>query len=74
MGLVRERRDSVHLAPEPLSDEFNAAYLARAATGRRVAIKQLIMNSQVVVGVGNIYASEALFHAGTSRAARASAT
>jgi formamidopyrimidine-DNA glycosylase len=52
------------LAPEPLSDEFNAAYLARAATGRRVAIKQLIMNSQIVVGVGNIYASEALFHAG----------
>ncbi|HEY5806495.1 MAG TPA: bifunctional DNA-formamidopyrimidine glycosylase/DNA-(apurinic or apyrimidinic site) lyase [Povalibacter sp.] len=52
------------LAPEPLSDDFNAAYLARAANGRRVAIKQLIMNSQIVVGVGNIYASEALFHAG----------
>ena len=52
------------LAPEPLSDEFDAAYLARAAKGRRVAIKQLLMNSQVVVGVGNIYASEALFHAG----------
>ena len=52
------------LAPEPLSDEFDGAYLARAAQGRRVAIKQLIMNSQVVVGVGNIYASEALFRAG----------
>jgi formamidopyrimidine-DNA glycosylase len=52
------------LAPEPLSDEFNSDYLARAAKGRRVAIKQLLMNSSLVVGVGNIYASEALFHAG----------
>ena len=52
------------LAPEPLSAEFNGAYLARAAAGRSVAIKQLIMNGQVVVGVGNIYASEALFRAG----------
>jgi formamidopyrimidine-DNA glycosylase len=52
------------LAPEPLSDEFSAEYLAKEARGRKVAIKQLIMNSQVVVGVGNIYASEALFRAG----------
>ena len=52
------------LAPEPLSAQFNGAYLARAAAGRSVAIKQLIMNSQIVVGVGNIYASEALFRAG----------
>src|SRR5690606_12039173 len=36
----------------------------KAARGRRIAIKQLLMNSQVVVGVGNIYASEALFRAG----------
>jgi formamidopyrimidine-DNA glycosylase len=52
------------LAPEPLSAAFNADYLSEAAKGRRVAIKLLIMNSQVVVGVGNIYASEALFRAG----------
>jgi formamidopyrimidine-DNA glycosylase len=52
------------LAPEPLSAEFNGAYLARAAAGRSVAIKQLLMNGQIVVGVGNIYASEALFRAG----------
>lgn len=52
------------LAPEPLLEEFNGEYLAKAARGRKVAIKQLIMNSQVVVGVGNIYASEALFRAG----------
>ncbi len=53
-----------HLGPEPLSDDFDGATLARAAKGRRVAIKQLLMNSQIVVGVGNIYASEALFRAG----------
>ena len=52
------------LGPEPLSEEFSGAALARAARGRRVAIKQLLMNSSVVVGVGNIYASEALFRAG----------
>jgi len=51
------------LAPEPLSDEFDGEYLYRATRKRAVAIKQLIMNSQVVVGVGNIYASEALFRA-----------
>jgi formamidopyrimidine-DNA glycosylase len=51
------------LAPEPLTSEFDAEYLARALKGRRVAIKQALMNSQVVVGVGNIYASESLFRA-----------
>jgi formamidopyrimidine-DNA glycosylase len=60
------------LAPEPLSDEFDGNYLHRATRKRSVAIKQFIMNSQVVVGVGNIYASEALFRArvGPRRAAR----
>lgn len=60
------------LAPEPLSDAFDGDYLYRATRGRSVAIKQLIMNSQRVVGVGNIYASEALFRAHVSprRAAR----
>jgi formamidopyrimidine-DNA glycosylase len=51
------------LAPEPLSKEFNGEYLFNATRRRAVAIKQLIMNSQIVVGVGNIYASEALFRA-----------
>ena len=60
------------LAPEPLSDAFDGQYLHRVTRKRSVAIKQFIMNSQVVVGVGNIYASEALFRAGVSprRAAR----
>jgi formamidopyrimidine-DNA glycosylase len=51
------------LAPEPLSPAFDADYLFRATRKRTVAIKQLLMNSQRVVGVGNIYASEALFRA-----------
>jgi formamidopyrimidine-DNA glycosylase len=60
------------LAPEPLSAEFDGEYLYRATRKRSVAIKQFIMNSQVVVGVGNIYASEALFRARVAprRAAR----
>ncbi len=60
------------LAPEPLSAAFNGEYLFRVTRRRCVAIKQLIMNSQLVVGVGNIYASEALFRAGIAprRAAR----
>lgn len=52
------------LGPEPLADAFDGDYLWRAARGRRVAIKPFIMNAAVVVGVGNIYASESLFGAG----------
>lgn len=49
------------LGPEPLEDSFDGDYLWRRARGRRVAIKHFLMNAAVVVGVGNIYASEALF-------------
>ena len=52
------------LGPEPLGDGFDAAYLHAAAHRRRVAAKTLLMDSRVVVGVGNIYANEALFRAG----------
>jgi len=52
------------LGPEPLGPDFDGDYLWKRARGRRVAIKLFIMNSQVVVGVGNIYASEVLFRAG----------
>jgi len=52
------------LGPEPLSLAFDGDYLWKKARGRRVSIKQFIMNGSVVVGVGNIYASEALFLAG----------
>ncbi len=50
-----------NLGPEPLSDEFDGAYLRRLSRGRRIAVKPFIMNSAIVVGVGNIYASESLF-------------
>ena len=52
------------LGPEPLGDEFSGEYLWRRSRGRRVAVKQFIMNANIVVGVGNIYASESLFLAG----------
>jgi formamidopyrimidine-DNA glycosylase len=52
------------LGPEPLTAAFNGAYLVRRARGRTVAVKQFIMDARVVVGVGNIYANEALFMAG----------
>lgn len=52
------------LGPEPLSTEFTAEYLYRKSRRRSVAIKTFIMNSKIVVGVGNIYANEALFLAG----------
>jgi formamidopyrimidine-DNA glycosylase len=51
------------IGPEPLTEAFSGGYLAAAARGRKVAVKQLIMNSAVVAGVGNIYANEALFRA-----------
>ena len=54
------------LGPEPLSDDFNADYLFAVSRGRKVSIKQFIMNGHVVVGVGNIYACESLFMAGIS--------
>jgi formamidopyrimidine-DNA glycosylase len=52
------------LGPEPLGRGFDAGYLATKARGRRVAVKQFLMDQRVVVGVGNIYASEALHRAG----------
>lgn len=52
------------LGPEPLSADFAGEKLYESSRGRKVAIKNFIMNAQVVVGVGNIYASEALYLAG----------
>ena len=63
--------DTVHqhallrsLGPEPLSADFDGAALHRALRGRHAAIKPLLLSQQIVAGVGNIYACEALFHAG----------
>jgi len=52
------------LAPEPLTAAFNAAWCHAHTRGRSAAIKNIVMDSHIVSGVGNIYASEALFRAG----------
>ncbi|MCP5420457.1 MAG: bifunctional DNA-formamidopyrimidine glycosylase/DNA-(apurinic or apyrimidinic site) lyase [Gammaproteobacteria bacterium] len=52
------------LGPEPLGPAFGGEYLYRRARGRQLAVKSFIMDGHVVVGVGNIYANEALFLAG----------
>lgn len=50
-----------HLGPEPLDRKFTATYLQKSLKTRKIPIKTAIMNQEIVVGVGNIYASEALF-------------
>lgn len=52
------------LGPEPFSDAFDASYLHRATRSRRTSIKEILLNGRIVVGVGNIYANEALHRAG----------
>lgn len=59
------------LGPEPLSPEFNGAALAGMLKGRKTSVKLAIMDQRLVVGVGNIYASESLFRAGISPKRRA---
>ncbi len=53
-----------NLGPEPLNDNFTGEYLHTVAESKKVNVKNFIMNSHIVVGVGNIYASEALFLSG----------
>jgi formamidopyrimidine-DNA glycosylase len=59
-----------HLGPEPLGPDFTGAYLAERARGRRLAVKNFLMDGRIVVGIGNIYACEALhvatIHPGTA--------
>ncbi|MBL1457106.1 MAG: bifunctional DNA-formamidopyrimidine glycosylase/DNA-(apurinic or apyrimidinic site) lyase [Methylophaga sp.] len=50
-----------HLGPEPLEADFDAEYMFQRSRKRQVSIKTFIMNAEIVVGVGNIYASESLF-------------
>jgi formamidopyrimidine-DNA glycosylase len=52
------------MGPEPFSDAFDGAYLYRLSRGRSAAVKSFIMDGRIVVGAGNIYATEALFRAG----------
>lgn len=54
------------LGPEPLSDDFSGDLLFARSRGRKVPVKAFLMDQKIVVGVGNIYAAEALFAAGVS--------
>lgn len=53
-----------HLGPEPLGKSLSGDYLYSQSRGRKTAVKQFIMDGRIIVGVGNIYANEALFIAG----------
>lgn len=55
-----------NLGPEPLENAYDAGVLLKACAGRQVAIKQVLMDPAVVVGIGNIYASETCYRAGLS--------
>jgi formamidopyrimidine-DNA glycosylase len=75
MDLIRvnDEHDALRaMGPEPLDNAFDAHVLARACVGKRVALKVLLLDQRVIAGVGNIYASEALHHAGLSPKRRAS--
>ena len=61
---VRRHPLLVELGPEPFAGEMDGAYLFHCSRGRRLAVKPFIMDQSIIVGVGNIYASEALFRAG----------
>ena len=60
-GEPQDHKLLAKLGPEPLTDEFTADYLFKRSRKRVQAIKQFVMDSHVVVGVGNIYANESLF-------------
>jgi formamidopyrimidine-DNA glycosylase len=70
-GRKRHRALST-LGPEPLSDEFNAAALARAFKGKKTSLKVALLDQRVVAGLGNIYVSDALHLAGLSPLRQAS--
>jgi formamidopyrimidine-DNA glycosylase len=75
MDLIRANEEHAALrgmGPEPLDEAFDAAVLARACAGKRVALKVLLLDQRLIAGVGNIYASEALHHARLSPRRRAS--
>jgi len=70
-GDPREHPLLAGLGPEPLEEGFDGDYLFLAGRGRSLAVKQFIMDGRTVAGVGNIYASEALFRAGIHPARQA---
>lgn len=63
---INETKELSKLAPEPFSDEFSPAYLRSALSGSRRALKEFLIDQTKVCGLGNIYASEAMFLARTN--------
>lgn len=61
---IHEHPLIVHLGPEPLQELFTGEWLYAKSRKRKAAVKTFIMDSKIVVGVGNIYASESLWRAG----------
>ena len=55
-----------HMGPEPLGNDFSAEHLQTVFAGRKISIKNALLNQRLIAGIGNIYASEALFQAGIS--------
>jgi formamidopyrimidine-DNA glycosylase len=53
-----------NLGPEPLGPDFSPEYLQKLAAGKNRPLKNFLMDNRIVVGIGNIYACEILFHAG----------
>ena len=64
--LINEHKAFVHLGPEPLGNYFSSKVLVERLTNKKTSIKQALLDQRIVVGVGNIYACEALFMAGIS--------
>ncbi len=62
--LLKNNKLFKNLGVEPLSEQFNFKYLSKLVKGKKTSIKNIIMNQKYIVGVGNIYASEALFLSG----------
>ncbi len=63
-GEPSEHKLLCKLGPEPLAEDFSAEYLFAASRKRKKDVKTFIMDSHIVVGVGNIYANESLFSSG----------
>ncbi len=70
-GQLAEYPSLRKMGPEPLSNDFDGATLARACRGKRVSLKVVLLDQRTVAGLGNIYASEALHHAKISPTRRA---
>ena len=65
-GELETHKAFSHLGPEPLGNSFSSAYLKEALKNKKTPIKQALLDQRVVVGVGNIYASEALYQSNIS--------